>query len=61
MLYYARSVGPTMLRAINEILRVQSNPTKDTKEKAKMLLYYAATYPNAIICYKARYMILHVD
>ena len=43
MLYYARSVDPTMLQAINEISRVQSKPTRDTEEKARMLLYYAAT------------------
>ena len=33
MIYYARSVYPTMLRSINEILRVQSMKTRDTKEK----------------------------
>ena len=27
MIYYARSVDPTMLQSINEILRVQSRPT----------------------------------
>ena len=35
MLYYARSVGPKILQAINEISQVQSKPTKDTEEKAK--------------------------
>ena len=35
MLYYARSVDPTMLSPINEILRVQSRPTQDTAEKLK--------------------------
>ena len=43
MLYYTQSVYPTMLQAINEISRVQSKPTRDTEEKARMLLYYAAT------------------
>ena len=61
MIYYARSVDPTMLRSINEILRVQSRPTRDIEEKARMLLDYAATYPNAIIRYKARDMVLLVD
>ena len=60
-LYYAQSVDPTMLRAINEILRVQSRPTRDTAEKARMLLYYAATCPNAILRYTDRDMVLHVD
>ena len=48
MLYYAQSVDPMMLRAINEILRVQSRPTRDTKEKSRMLLDYSAKYPNEI-------------
>ena len=61
MLYYARSVDPTMLRVINEILRVQSRPTRDTEEKAIMLLDYASTCLNAILRYKASNMVLHVD
>ena len=35
MIYYAWSVDKTMLRAINEILRVQSRPTRDTAKKRK--------------------------
>ena len=35
MLYYARSVDPAILRVINEILTVQSKPTKGTKENQK--------------------------
>ena len=48
-LYYARALDPTMLRALNEISCIQARPTKDTLEKAKWFLDYAATYPNAII------------
>ena len=61
LLYYARSVDPTMFPAINEISRFQSKPTRDTKEKAAMLLYFAATDPNEVICYKASDMVIHVD
>ena len=61
MLYYSRSVDPMMLRAINEISRVQSWPTQDTAEKAKMLLDYAVTYQNVILQYKDSDMVLHVD
>ena len=61
MLYYTWSVDPTMLRKINGILRVQPRPTWDTEEKARMLLDYAATYPNKILRYKASDMVLHVD
>ena len=61
MIYYARSVYPTMLRAINEISQLQSRPTRDTVEKSRMLLDYAATYLNTILCYKASAMVLNVD
>ena len=50
-----------MLRAINETSRVKSRPTWDTKEKSRMLLDYAETYLDAILHYKLRGMILHVD
>ena len=60
-LYYSWSVNPTILWAINEILRVQSKSTKDTDKKSSMLLDYAATYPNVIIWYRTSNMVLHVD
>ena len=50
-----------MLRASNEILRVQSRPTRETAEKSRMILDYAATYPNVMLRYKASDMVLHVD
>ena len=61
MIYYTRSVGPTMLREINEILQVQSWPTRDTEEKSRILLDYVTTYPNSVLCYKAINMVLQVD
>ena len=61
ILYYSRSVDPTILLSVNEISQVQSKPTRDTKKKERMLLYYAATYPNAIIHYKASNMFLHLE
>ena len=53
-------MDPTMLRAINEILQVQSRPTRDTEEKAKTIIEYATMYPNAIFRYKDSDMVLHV-
>ena len=50
-----------MLKAINEILQVQSRPTRDTAEKERMLLDYASTYPDAILCYKSSDMVLYLD
>ena len=61
MLYYTQSVDPIMLWAINEILRVKSLPTRGTEEKARMLLDYAETYPNAILRFKVSDIVLHVD
>ena len=61
MFYYARSVYPTMIQEINDILRSQSRPKWDTKYKARMLLDYAAKYPNEILRYKASDIVLHVD
>ena len=61
MLYYARLVYLTMLKEINGIFRVQSRPTWDTEEKARMLLDYASTYPYAILRYKDSDMVLDVD
>ena len=61
MLFYTWSLDPMMLREIKKNLRVQSRPRQDIEEKEIMLLDYAATYPNAIIRYKARDMVLLVD
>jgi hypothetical protein len=60
-LYYARALDSTMLPAINEIGTAQSSPTQNTLGACKILMDYAATYPNAIIRYFASDMILHVD
>ena len=43
MLYYERSVDSTMSWVVNEILPVQSRPTRYTARKERMLLDYAAT------------------
>ena len=60
-LYYARAVDPTMLVALNEIGQQQAKPTEKTLQACKMLLDYAATYPNTKIRYHASDMILHCD
>ena len=61
VMHYEWSLDPTILQAMNGIFRVQSRPTQDTEEKARMLLGYAAMYPNEIHRYKASNMVLHVD
>jgi hypothetical protein len=60
ILYYARAVNITVLMALSSIAIEQSKGTTKTMEKAKQLLDYLATYPDATICFKASDMILIV-
>ena len=48
-LYYDRAVGATMLPALGYIESQQSNPTERTMQKAKQMIEYSATHPDAII------------
>jgi hypothetical protein len=50
-----------MAPAINDIATEQSSASEDTLSKCKMLLDYAATYPEAIIRYHVSDMVLHID
>jgi hypothetical protein len=61
LLYYARTVDPTMLCALNEITMAQSAPTEATAQKCTHILDYAATHPVAKIRYYASDMILKAD
>ena len=49
ILYYARAVDITVLMALSSIAIEQSKGTTNTLEKAKQLLDYLDTYPNATI------------
>ena len=60
-LYYARAVECTMLPALNTLAEQQSSPTKNMQAAITHLLDYAANNPSAIIQYKARNMILHIE
>ena len=60
-LYYGRAIDYTILPALNEIASEQASPTQKTQEKAKRLMDYVATYPNAFIRYYASDMVLHID
>jgi hypothetical protein len=57
-LYYAQALDPTILPTLNEISNKQAKPTIFTGKACDLLLDYLATYPNAIIRYYARDMIL---
>jgi hypothetical protein len=60
ILYYAHAVDITVLMALSSIAVEQSKGTTNTMEKAKQLLDYLATYPDATICFRALYMIMNV-
>ena len=47
-----------MLVALGSLATQQANPTQNTMMKAKQLLDYAATHPNAIVTYNASDMVL---
>ena len=47
-----------MLPALGSIASQKANPTKQTMQRVKQLLDYAATHPNAIITYRASDMVL---
>jgi hypothetical protein len=49
ILYYARAVDIMVLMALSSIAIEQSKGTTNTMEKAKQLIDYLATYPNATI------------
>jgi hypothetical protein len=60
VLYYARSVDPTILMPLNDITVDQRKATEKTQAATNQLLDYLATHPDATICYHASYMILHI-
>jgi hypothetical protein len=61
VLWYARGVDGTMLKAVNTVGSAQANPTEAVKAAALQILYYGHTYPNASITYRASDMILSID
>jgi hypothetical protein len=61
VLWYARGVDGTLLKAVNSVGSAQANPTAAVKAAAIHLLHYGHTYPNASITYRASDMILSID
>jgi hypothetical protein len=60
ILYYACAVDITVLMVLSSVAIEQSNGTTNTMEKAKQLLDYLATYPDATIRFKALDVIMNV-
>ena len=59
-LYYVRAIDYTILPALNNFASAQAQTTI-LKKKAKRLMDYIHTYPNAYIRFYARDMIIHID
>jgi hypothetical protein len=60
LLYYARSVDPTLIMDINVLASEQSKATAVTADKVIKLLNYCNTHPETKIRYHASDMILHI-
>ena len=60
LLYYARSIDPIMLMALNSLAAVQTKPKIDTAKQITPFLNYSATHPDAITEYRKSGMILHM-
>jgi hypothetical protein len=59
LLYYSLAINPKMLVALGTIAAEQRKATENTAEAVVKLLKYAATHPNATICYHTSNMILY--
>jgi hypothetical protein len=60
-LYYARAIDSTMLIALGSLAAVQTKATQLTNTAVSQLLDYAATYPDAVVCFCSSAMILTID
>ncbi len=57
-LYYRRCVDTSMLPALVTLATQQASPTKNTMNKIKQFLDYAATHLDAVVIYHASDMVL---
>jgi hypothetical protein len=60
VLYYARSVDPTILMPLNDTTTEQTKATEKTQAATNQLLDYLSTHPDAAIRYHASDMILNI-
>jgi hypothetical protein len=60
LLYYARTVDPTLIMPINVLASEQSNATEVTADKVIKLLNYCNSHPETKLRYHASDMILHI-
>ena len=50
--WYARAVDPTMLTPLSALASMQSKPTKETMQRVKQFLEYAASQEPAVLTYR---------
>eukprot|EP00957_Ditylum_brightwellii_P162122 12343373-Ditylum_brightwellii.AAC.1 len=60
-LYYGQAINGTILPTLNKISADQAKPTINTTKQSTMLMDYLATYPNAVLCFFAGNIQLHVN
>jgi hypothetical protein len=60
ILYYARAVNSTVLMALSSIASEQTKGITSTMAKAKQLLDYLATHPDATVRFRASDMVLNI-
>jgi hypothetical protein len=58
--FYGRAIYSTMLVALGTITSNQTKGTHATAQAVKQLLHYASAHPDAIVCYHASDMCLHI-
>ena len=61
LLFYGRAIDYCILPALNDISKEQAKPTVSTLNRAKRVLDYVATFPDAHLRFYASDMTLHVD
>jgi hypothetical protein len=62
LLYYGQhAINSTLLVALRTLASAQTDGTKATANACKQLLKYCATHPDAIICFQASDMCLHIN
>ena len=60
LLFYARTVDPTILIALSDLASAQTKAMQETKKATDKLLDYVGTHPNAAIRYKPSDMELNI-
>ena len=60
LLYYARSIDPTMLMALNSLAAAQKRPTIETAKQITQFLTYSVAHTEKITEYRKSGMILHI-